>query len=79
MIIEDEVPFLHRQPLDGDGEVRGSGEARCVGAGVVINPSIPVIDGETGEGSGVVPPWCVVINATVPSGCPAARSDFRAP
>lgn len=37
-----------------------------LGAGVVLNPSIPVIDAETGEevSRGVVPPWCLVINAT---------------
>jgi len=39
-----------------------------LGAGVILNPSIPVIDAETGDevGRGVVPPWCLVINATRP-------------
>ena len=39
-----------------------------LGAGVILNPSIPVIDAETGEevARGVVPPWCLVINATRP-------------
>jgi 2,3,4,5-tetrahydropyridine-2,6-dicarboxylate N-succinyltransferase len=41
-------------------------EGAMLGAGVVLNPSIPVIDAETGEevSRGVVPPWCLVINAT---------------
>ena len=44
------------------------GRGTLVGAGVILNPSIPVIDAETGVeiGRGVVPPWCVVVNATRP-------------
>jgi 2,3,4,5-tetrahydropyridine-2-carboxylate N-succinyltransferase len=38
---------LHRQPSHGHGGSR-VGQA-MLGAGVVLNPSIPVIDGETGE------------------------------
>jgi 2,3,4,5-tetrahydropyridine-2-carboxylate N-succinyltransferase len=43
-------------------------EGAMLGAGVVLNPSIPVIDAETGDevSRGVVPPWCLVINATRP-------------
>jgi 2,3,4,5-tetrahydropyridine-2-carboxylate N-succinyltransferase len=39
-----------------------------LGAGVILNPSIPVIDAATGDevSRGVVPPWCLVINATRP-------------
>ena len=39
-----------------------------LGAGVILNPSIPVIDAATGHevSSGVVPPWSLVINATRP-------------
>jgi 2,3,4,5-tetrahydropyridine-2-carboxylate N-succinyltransferase len=34
--------------------------------GVILNPGIPVIDAPTGDevGRGVVPPWCVVVQAT---------------
>lgn len=33
---------------------------------VILNPSIPVIDAETGDevSRGVVPSWCLAINAT---------------
>lgn len=48
------------------------GEGAMLGAGVILNPSIPVIDAETGEevARGVVPPWCLVINATRPRDFP---------
>ena len=37
-----------------------------LGEGVILNPSIPVIDAETGEevSRGVVPPWSVGVQAT---------------
>jgi 2,3,4,5-tetrahydropyridine-2,6-dicarboxylate N-succinyltransferase len=43
-------------------------EGAMLGAGVILNPSIPVVDAETGDevARGVVPPWCLVINATRP-------------
>jgi 2,3,4,5-tetrahydropyridine-2-carboxylate N-succinyltransferase len=62
----------------GDGAMIGSrcmvtegarvGEGAVLGAGAVLNPSIPVIDVETGSelGRGVVPPWCVAIAGTRP-------------
>jgi 2,3,4,5-tetrahydropyridine-2,6-dicarboxylate N-succinyltransferase len=62
----------------GDGAFIGSramvtegarvGDGAMLGAGVILNPSIPVIDGETGDevARGVVPPRCLVINATRP-------------
>jgi 2,3,4,5-tetrahydropyridine-2-carboxylate N-succinyltransferase len=42
------------------------GEGAFVGAGVILAKSIPVIDAETGEelSRGVVPPWCVVVQAS---------------
>ena len=48
------------------------GEGAMLGAGVILNPSIPVIDAETGDevSRGVVPPWCLVINATRPRDFP---------
>ena len=44
------------------------GRGAVLGEGVILNPTIPVIDSQTGEevGRGVVPPWCVVVNATRP-------------
>lgn len=41
------------------------GEGAVLGEGTILNPSIPVIDAETGEeiGRGVVPPWSVAISA----------------
>src|SRR5580704_9371271 len=42
------------------------GEGAVLGSGTVLNPSIPVIDAETGVeiARGVVPPWSVVVNAS---------------
>ncbi|MDQ2678486.1 MAG: 2,3,4,5-tetrahydropyridine-2,6-dicarboxylate N-succinyltransferase, partial [Actinomycetota bacterium] len=42
------------------------GDGVVLGAGCILTASIPVIDAETGQevSRGVVPPWCLVINAT---------------
>ena len=42
------------------------GEGSVLGEGVILNPAIPVIDAETGDevGRGIVPPWCIVVQAT---------------
>jgi 2,3,4,5-tetrahydropyridine-2-carboxylate N-succinyltransferase len=42
------------------------GEGAKLGAGVILSSSIPVYDAETGEelSRGIVPPWCVAIQAT---------------
>jgi 2,3,4,5-tetrahydropyridine-2,6-dicarboxylate N-succinyltransferase len=44
------------------------GEGSVLGEGVILNPGIPIIDAEAGEevGRGVVPPWCIVVQATRP-------------
>lgn len=44
------------------------GEGAFVGAGVILSASIPVIDAESGEelSRGVIPPWCVAVQATRP-------------
>jgi 2,3,4,5-tetrahydropyridine-2-carboxylate N-succinyltransferase len=41
------------------------GEGSVLAEGVILNPGIPVIDAQTGEevGRGVVPPWCIVVQA----------------
>jgi len=41
------------------------GQGAVLGEGSLLNPSIPVVDAESGEelGRGVVPPWCVAVPA----------------
>lgn len=69
VIIEDGA-FIGSRAMVTEGARVGRGA--MLGAGVVLNPSIPVIDGETGEelSRGVVPPWCLVVNATRPKQLP---------
>jgi len=42
------------------------GSGAVLGEGTILNPSIPVVDAETGEelGRGVVPPWTVAVPAS---------------
>jgi len=63
VIVEDECMIGSRAMITEGARV---GTGSLVGAGVVLNPSIPVIDVETGEelGRGVVPPWSVAIQGT---------------
>jgi 2,3,4,5-tetrahydropyridine-2,6-dicarboxylate N-succinyltransferase len=63
VVVEDDA-FIGSRSMVTEGARVGRGA--MLGAGVVLNPSIPVIDAETGEevSRGVVPPWCLVINAT---------------
>jgi 2,3,4,5-tetrahydropyridine-2,6-dicarboxylate N-succinyltransferase len=63
VVIEDDA-FIGSRSMITEGARVGRGA--MLGAGVILNPSIPVIDAETGQeaGRGVVPPWCLVINAT---------------
>jgi len=51
------------------------GEGAFVGAGVILAKSIPVIDAETGEelSRGVIPPWCVAVQATRPRSFPGGE------
>jgi 2,3,4,5-tetrahydropyridine-2-carboxylate N-succinyltransferase len=65
VVVEDEA-FIGSRSMVTEGARVGRGAV--LGAGVILNPSIPVIDGETGGevSRGVVPPWCVAINATRP-------------
>ena len=60
----------------GDGAFIGSrsmitdgarvGDGAVLGSGTILNPSIPVIDAETGAeiSRGVVPDWCVAVGAS---------------
>jgi 2,3,4,5-tetrahydropyridine-2-carboxylate N-succinyltransferase len=42
------------------------GEGSVLGEGTILNPTIPVIDAESGEelGRGIVPPWSVAVGAS---------------
>ncbi len=75
VIIEDDA-FIGSRSMVTEGARVGRGA--MLGAGVILNPSIPVIDAETGEeaGRGVVPPWCLVINATRPKSYPGGTSGL---
>jgi 2,3,4,5-tetrahydropyridine-2-carboxylate N-succinyltransferase len=63
VVVEDDVLVGSRAMItDGARVGRGS----VIGAGTILNPSIPVIDGETGEeiSRGIVPPWSVAVGAS---------------
>jgi 2,3,4,5-tetrahydropyridine-2,6-dicarboxylate N-succinyltransferase len=75
VVVEDGAFVGSRAMVTEGARVR---RGAVLGAGVVLNPSIPVIDGETGDevGRGVVPPYCVVINATRPKELPGGTFGF---
>jgi 2,3,4,5-tetrahydropyridine-2,6-dicarboxylate N-succinyltransferase len=63
VVIEDDVMIGSRCMITQGARVsRGS----VVGEGTILNPSIPVIDAETGEelSRGHVPAWCVAVQAS---------------
>ena len=55
------------------------GSGVVLGAGCILTGSIPVIDAETGEelSRGIVPSWCVAVNATRPRKFPGG--DYGLP
>jgi 2,3,4,5-tetrahydropyridine-2-carboxylate N-succinyltransferase len=63
VIIEDEVMIGSRCMITQGARV---GQGSVVGEGTILNPSIPVIDAETGDelSRGHVPPWCVAVQAS---------------
>jgi 2,3,4,5-tetrahydropyridine-2,6-dicarboxylate N-succinyltransferase len=63
VIIEDEVMIGSRCMITQGARV---GRGSVVGEGTILNPSIPVIDAETGEelSRGHVPPWSVAVQAS---------------
>ncbi|MGI8793394.1 MAG: 2,3,4,5-tetrahydropyridine-2,6-dicarboxylate N-succinyltransferase [Acidimicrobiales bacterium] len=63
VIIEDECMIGSRSMITQGARV---GTGSVLGEGVILNPSIPVIDSETGEelSRGVVPPWSVGVQAS---------------
>ncbi len=63
VIVEDDVMIGSRSMITQGARVcRGS----VLGESVILNPTIPVIDAETGEelSRGVVPPWSVGVQAS---------------
>jgi 2,3,4,5-tetrahydropyridine-2-carboxylate N-succinyltransferase len=72
VIIEDDVMIGSRCMITQGARVsRGS----VVGEGTILNPSIPVIDAETGEelSRGHVPAWCVAVQASRPRTYPGGE------
>ena len=72
VIIEDDVMIGSRSMIVEGARV---GQGAFVGAGVILAGSIPVIDAETGEelSRGVVPPWCVAVQAIRPRQFPGGE------
>jgi 2,3,4,5-tetrahydropyridine-2-carboxylate N-succinyltransferase len=62
VIVEDDVLVGSRSMITQGARI---GRGAVLGEGTILNPSIPVIDGETGAelSRGVVPPWCVAVSA----------------
>ncbi len=62
VIVEDDAMVGSRCMITQGARV---GRGSVLGEGVILNPAIPVVDAETGEevGRGVVPPWCIVVQA----------------
>ncbi len=63
VVIEDEVMIGSRAMITQGARV---GRGSVLGEGTILNPSIPVIDAETGDelGRGHVPPWSVAVQAS---------------
>lgn len=72
VIIGDDVMIGSRSMIVEGARV---GEGAFIGAGVILAASIPVIDAETGAelSRGVVPPWCVAVQATRPRSFPGGE------
>src|SRR5208283_507146 len=63
VVIEDEVMVGSRCMITQGARV---GRGSVLGEGTILNPSIPVIDAETGEelSRGAVPAWSVAVSAS---------------
>ena len=63
VVVEDEVMIGSRSMITQGARV---GRGSVLGEGSLLNPSIPVIDAESGEelSRGHVPPWCVAVPAS---------------
>ena len=84
VVIEDDA-FIGSRCMIVEGARVGRGAV--LGAGTILNPSIPVIDAETGEevSRGYVPDYCVAVSAVAAARVsrrrvlPAVRADHQAP
>jgi 2,3,4,5-tetrahydropyridine-2,6-dicarboxylate N-succinyltransferase len=76
VVIEDDA-FIGSRCMIVEGARVGKGSV--IGAGTVLNPSIPVFDAETGEevSRGYVPDYCVAVSASRRRGFPGG--DFYLP
>jgi 2,3,4,5-tetrahydropyridine-2,6-dicarboxylate N-succinyltransferase len=72
VVIEDDVMVGSRCMITQGARI---GRGSVVGEGTILNPSIPVIDAESGEelGRGHVPAWCVAVQASRPRDYPGGR------
>ena len=72
VIIEDDAMIGSRCMVVEGARI---GRGAFLGAGAIVAGSIPVIDAETGEelSRGVVPPWCVAVQATRPKSFPGGE------
>jgi 2,3,4,5-tetrahydropyridine-2-carboxylate N-succinyltransferase len=63
VVVEDDALVGSRCMVTQGARV---GRGAVIGEGTILNPSIPVVDAETGEelGRGVVPPWSVAVAAS---------------
>ena len=63
VIVGDDVAIGSRSMITQGARV---GTGSVLGEGTILNPSIPVIDGETGQelSRGIVPPWSVAVGAS---------------
>lgn len=63
VMIGDEA-FIGSRSMITDGARVGDGAV--LGSGTILNPSIPVIDAESGQeiSRGIVPEWCVAVGAS---------------
>jgi len=72
VIVEDDAFIGSRCMVTQGARVR---QGAVLGEGVILNPGIPVIDAETGKevARGVVPPWCIVVQAMRPRTFPGGE------
>jgi 2,3,4,5-tetrahydropyridine-2-carboxylate N-succinyltransferase len=72
VVIEDDAMIGSRCMITQGARV---GRGSVVGEGTILNPSIPVIDAETGRelGRGHVPAWCVAVQASRPRTFPGGE------
>ena len=63
VVVEDDALIGSRCMVTQGARV---GRGAVLGEGTILNPSIPVIDAETGDelSRGVVPPWSVAVSAS---------------